>query len=237
MTETRLNELGQPIGRELDWAPAQAPEPRTFTGRHVRLEPLNAVHAADLFKATGRPPSIWTYLPLPLPSSAADMAEIIEQLCAPDDWLPFLVRSSDGSALGTLSYLRIQPDIGTIEVGAVIFGPDLQRTPASTEAHYLLMSHAFEDLGYRRYEWKCDSLNAPSRRAAARLGFVEEGTWRNAGIYKGRNRDTTWLSITIEEWPGVKAAFEAWLARDNFEHGKQIRRLADFRQTVQDVIV
>lgn len=183
----------------------------------MRLEPLTTQHAPELFEAIGQPASIWTYLPFEAPADPSEMPAIIEQVSAPADWLPFLVRSLDGEALGTLSYLRIQPGLGSIEVGAVIFGTALQRTPASTEAQYLLMRHAFEDLGYRRYEWKCDSLNAPSRRAATRLGFVEEGTWRNALTYKGRNRDTTWFSITDEEWPAVKAAFEAWLAADNFD--------------------
>jgi RimJ/RimL family protein N-acetyltransferase len=224
----RLNEFGQPIGRELTWEPARSPEPRTFVGVDVTLEPLGLSHAPELLTALGHTPEMWTYLPAEPPETIADVEAIIELQLAPDA-LPFVVRDPRGLALGTLSYLRDQPVIGLIEVGWVTYGPDLQRTRASTEAQYLLMRHAFDDLGYRRYEWKCDSLNAPSRRAAARLGFIEEGTWRNALITKGRNRDTTWFSITVEEWPRLKAAFEAWLAPDNFEDGRQLRSLASFR--------
>lgn len=227
---SRYNEFHQPIGREVTWTSAVVPTPREFTGRHVRLEPLTADHADELFDAIAQPASSWTYLPFEPPSDIRAMSAIIEQICAPIDWLPFLVRDLNGRALGTLSYLRIQPSVGSIEVGAVIFGPALQRTPASTEAQYLLMQHAFDDLGYRRYEWKCDSLNAPSRSAAIRLGFIDEGTWRNALTYKGRNRDTTWLSITDGEWPRLKAAFQAWLADENFdESGDQRSSLSSLR--------
>lgn len=224
----RLNEYGQPIGRPLTWEPSRSPEPRTLVGLDVTLEPLTVAHAPELLEAVGHTPESWTYLPAEPPATVEEMVAIIEMQFGPDA-LPFLVRDPQGRALGTLSYLRDQPAIGSIEVGWVTFGPDLQRTRASTEAQYLLMRHAFDDLGYRRYEWKCDSLNAPSRRAAARLGFVEEGTWRNALVLKGRNRDTTWFSITLEEWPRVKAALEAWLAADNFEDGRQIRSLASLR--------
>lgn len=229
MTETRLNDFGQPVGRPITWAPATSPRPRTLVGVDVTLEPLEVSHAAELLAAVGHTPESWTYLPAEPPTSVADMIAVIESQTTLPDALPFLVRSPDGRAVGTLSYLRDQPSIGSIEVGWVTFGPDLQRTRASTEAQYLLMRHAFDDLGYRRYEWKCDSFNEPSRRAALRLGFVEEGTWRNALILKGRNRDTTWFSITIEEWPAVKAALETWLAPDNFEDGRQLRSLSSLR--------
>jgi RimJ/RimL family protein N-acetyltransferase len=225
-----LNEFGQPIGRALDWQPARSPEPHTLVGVDVTLEPLSREHAPELLAALGHTPEIWTYLPAEPPTTVADMTAIIALQRDQSDALPFLVRDPRGVALGTLSYLRDQSAIGLIEVGWVTFGPDLQRTRASTEAQYLLMRHAFDDLGYRRYEWKCDSLNAPSRRAAERLGFVDEGTWRNALILKGRNRDTTWFSISIEEWPRVKAAFESWLAPDNFDgDGKQLHSLASLR--------
>lgn len=227
---SRINEFGQPIGREVAWTPAKPPQPREFIGNHVRLEPLTVQHTPELLAAIGQPASIWTYLPFDAPSELNEMSAIVEHVSAPADWLPFLIRNLSGEALGTLSYLRIQPALASIEVGAVIFGPALQRTPGSTEAQYLLMRHAFEDLGYRRYEWKCDSLNAASRSAATRLGFTEEGTWRNALIYKGRNRDTTWLSITDDEWPALKAAFEAWLADSNFDaSGGQRSSLSSLR--------
>ncbi|MGN6160164.1 MAG: GNAT family N-acetyltransferase [Marmoricola sp.] len=226
---TRVNEFGQPIGRALEWSSATSPSPQVISGRHVRLEPLSVADAAELYEALRHNPELWTYLPVDAPTDVAAMAAIIEEQCALADAQPFVVRDLAGTALGTLSYLRDQPAIGLIEVGWVTFGPKLQRTPASTEAQYLLMRHALEDLGYRRYEWKCDSLNAPSRAAAVRLGFVDEGTWRNALVLKGRNRDTTWYSITLEEWPRVRAAFEAWLADDNFVDGRQRRSLASLR--------
>lgn len=229
---SRVNEFGQVIGRALDWAPATAPRPRDFVGRDISLEPLTADHAAELLEALGNSPQLWTYLPAEPPTTVAEMVAIIDLQRGVPDALPFLVRSTRGVALGKLSYLRIQPAIGSIEIGWVTFGPGLQRTRASTEAQYLLMKHAFDDLGYRRYEWKCDSLNEPSRQAAARLGFVDEGTWRNAMVLKGRNRDTTWLSITREEWPRVKAALEAWLADDNFEDGRQLRSLVSLRSSL-----
>lgn len=227
--ETRVNEYGQVIGRALDWWPAREPEPIVIPGRDVILEPLTADHAAELAPVLGSNPEVWTYLPVDAPTSIAEMASVIRTQLTSADALPFLVRGADGVARGTLSYLRIQPAIGSIEIGWVTFGPALQRTRASTEAQYLLMRHAFDDLGYRRYEWKCDSLNAPSRAAATRLGFIEEGTWRNAMVLKGRNRDTTWFSITREEWPRVRAAFEAWLAADNFVNGAQVRSLSSLR--------
>lgn len=231
MTESgvHLNEFGQRVGRALTWVPARSPVARTLGGRDVTLEPLKVDHASELVEALGHTPEFWTYLPAEPPASTAEMAAIIDVQCAMPDAVPFLVRNREGRALGKLSYLRDQPAIGSIEVGWVTFGPELQRTRASTEAQYLLMRHAFDDLGYRRYEWKCDSLNEPSRRAALRLGFVEEGTWRNALITKGRNRDTTWFSIIVEEWPRVKAALEAWLAADNFEDGRQLRSLSSLR--------
>lgn len=205
------------------WTTARPPEPLRFVGRSVLLEPLRSDHAAELFEALGHTPTMWTYLPTEPPTDVAGMTAIIDDsLLAPAGRLAYLVRDADGTAQGTLSYCAIEPAIGTIEVGWVAFGPDLQRTRTSTEAQYLLMKHAFDDLGYRRYEWKCDSLNAASRSAATRLGFTEEGTWRNARIYKGRNRDTTWLSITGEEWPHVRVALERWLSDGNFDgEGRQ----------------
>ena len=227
-----LNEFSQPIGRPVTWVPAQRPQARAFTGRAVTLKPLTPGHTDALFSALGAYAEVWTYLSAPPPASRSDMARIVDSLFG-EDRIAFAVQDPSGRVHGTLSYLRIQPTVGSIEVGWVAFAPSLQRTPATTEAHYLLMRHAFEDLGYRRYEWKCDSLNAPSRVAAARLGFVEEGTWRNALTYKGRNRDTTWFSITDDEWPSVKAGLEAWLAEENFdEDGAQRRSLAELRASL-----
>lgn len=227
MTE---NEFGQPVGREVSWTPALLPEPREFIGGSARLEPLRIDHAAELFDTLGHTPAMWTYLPAEPPADVSDMAAIIDSLLAPTDRLAFLVRDIRGTAQGTLSYCAIQPEIGTIEIGWVAFGLALQRTRTSTEAQFLLMRHAFDDLGYRRYEWKCDSLNAASRNAATRLGFVEEGTWRNARVTKGRKRDTTWFSITDDEWPQVRVGFEVWLADDNVDDaGRQLRSLLECR--------
>jgi RimJ/RimL family protein N-acetyltransferase len=140
-----------------------------------------------------------------------------------------IVDSSTGRAGGVASYMRITPDHGVIEVGYIHYSPTIQRTAAATEAMYLMMRSAFE-LGYRRYEWKCDSLNAASRAAALRLGFTYEGTFRQAIVYKGRSRDTAWFAITDRDWPTISGAFERWLARDNFTaDGRQVRSLADCR--------
>lgn len=147
-----------------------------------------------------------------------------------------IIDLASGMFQGRVALLRGQPAVGSIEVGGIIYAPALQRTRSATEVQYLLMRHVFEDLGYRRYEWKCDSLNQPSRVAAARLGFVEEGTWRNALVVKGRNRDTTWFSMTDGEWPFARKALEAWLADDNFDAaGRQRRSLADLRARLGDV--
>jgi RimJ/RimL family protein N-acetyltransferase len=139
------------------------------------------------------------------------------------------VNNQPGTSLGVASYLRIHPEVGAIEVGHINFAPELQRTPAATEAMYLMMKNAFDTLGYRRYEWKCDNLNEPSKKAAVRLGLKPEGIFRQAIMYKGRNRDTAWFSIIDKEWPKQKRAFEAWLDRSNFDaNGQQKRRLQDF---------
>ncbi len=224
----RVNEFGQQIGDALEWPGAQAPEPRAFEGRFVRLEPLTAEHAPHLVEVLSPHLDLWTYLPENPPTSAAEAADRIA--AAADDQIGFaIIDQRSGEFLGRVFYLRIQPGLGSIEVGSIIYTPALQRTRAATEVQYLLLRHAFDDLGYRRYEWKCDSLNAPSRSAARRLGFVEEGTWRNALVTKGRNRDTTWFSITDAEWPRVRAGLEAWLAEDNFVDGVQRRSLAGLR--------
>ncbi len=147
----------------------------------------------------------------------------------------FAVRDEgSGRAGGVASYLNIHPQPGTIEIGHIWFGPALQRTPAATEALYLLLHHAFDDLGYRRLEWKCNALNAASRRAAVRLGFAFEGTFYQHQIVKGRNRDTTWFSILDGEWPPIRANFEAWLAPENFdEAGGQRASLGDLNRALR----
>jgi RimJ/RimL family protein N-acetyltransferase len=226
------NSLGQPIGRPVDWAPVSPPPRVALSGKYCSVEPLDALkHAANLFKAhvSDMEERNYTYLPYDKPKSEAEMAAWCEKMSTTKDPLFFAICNTKGEAIGVASYLRIDPTFGAIEVGHLNYSPLLQKTPAATEAMFLLMKNAF-DLGYRRYEWKCDSLNAPSRTAAARLGFIYEGLFRNHLVYKGRNRDTTWFSITVEEWPGVKKAFEGWLDEGNFDtEGKQKKKLEDFR--------
>lgn len=231
----RQNEYGQPIGFPIGgWTPRPQPAAVTLPGRYCRLEPLDAdTHAAELYAAynQARDGSDWTYLfvgPFDSAEAYRAYAETAAQSTDPRHFA--VIDLSTGKAVGTLALMRIDPTHGAIEVGSVTFSPLLKQSPLSTEAQYLLMAYAFDTLGYRRYEWKCDDLNAPSRKAAERLGFSYEGTFRRAVVYKGRNRDTAWYSIISEEWPAVKSAFEAWLAPENFdEQGQQRHALAALR--------
>ena len=231
---TRTNEHGQPVGDPVDWSGAKPPEPVLLEGATVRLEPLGAQHAQAIAEKLGTRPELWTYRGGDPPADTKEAAQQLAHGTAGTDHLTFAIvpRSSD-ELEGMATFLRIAAEVGSIEVGSIIYAPSLQRTRAATEAQYLLMRHAFEDLGYRRYEWKCDSLNQPSRDAALRLGFTEEGTFRNALVYKGRNRDTTWFSVIDAEWPRVRRALEAWLADDNFDpEGRQRRSLVDVRRSL-----
>jgi len=208
------NRIGPPIG---DWTPPSAPDGRPLVGRTCRVERfVPEVHSAALFEEyradDGRS---FTYLPFERPESVDELTRIVESVGRPDDQLPYAIVVDD-RAVGMASYLRIAPPIGSIEVGAICFSPALARTTAATEAMFLMADAAFT-AGYRRYEWKCDSLNGPSNAAADRLGFTYEGTFRNAMVYKGRSRDTNWLSITDDEWPNRRAALVAWLAPTNFD--------------------
>ncbi len=232
MTYT-LNEYQQPVGLPVaDWQPRPRPERRVLEGHYCRLEPLSVSHTQPLWHAwseaaDGRD---WTWLNVgPFPDEQL-FAEHIMVSAASEDPLHYaIVDLQNGKAVGTISLMRIDPVNGVIEVGFVEFSPQLKRTVQATEAHYLLMKYAFDTLGYRRYEWKCDSLNAASRRAALRLGFRFEGLFRQAIVYKGRTRDSAWFSIIDGEWPQIKAAFRAWLAQDNMPQGKQIRSLSTVR--------
>ncbi len=218
---TRINAFGQPIGFAVpDWHPPPRPPRTVLSGRFCRVEPIDPNrHAADLFAANaldadGRG---WTYLPYGPFATLAEYRAWIESACLGDDPLFFaIVDAACGGAVGVASYLRIEPAMGTIEVGHVRFSPLLQRRPAATEAMYLLMKRAFE-LGYRRYEWKCDALNAPSRTAAERLGLSFEGIFRQAVVVRGRNRDTAWFAAVDREWPALSRAFEQWLDPGNFD--------------------
>ena len=234
MSVQELDGNGDPVGPVVEgWAPRSRPSRTVLDGRTVRLEPLSPAHAPDLFAAysADRIGQMWTYLSVGPFASQSDFAAWIASIVPSEDPLFFAaVDKANGRAVGIVSYLRIDPANGCIEVGWVTWSPLMQRSPVSTEAQYLLMKHALEDLGYRRYEWKCNALNQPSMKAARRLGFTYEGTFRQSVIVKGRNRDTAWFSLIDTEWPALKASFEAWLKPDNFDpEGRQKRRLEDFR--------
>jgi RimJ/RimL family protein N-acetyltransferase len=222
---SRVNNFGQPIGDAvLKWKPPIAPPRSPITGTRCTLVPLDiAEHGDALYEANAMGDgSNWTYLFADPPASREAYLEYMTATFLGDD--PFcyaIIDHVSRRAVGVACFMRIIPAHGCIEVGHINFSPLLQRTPIATEAMYLMMRHVF-DLGYRRYEWKCDSLNAPSRAAAQRLGFSFEGVFHQALVYKGRNRDTAWFAITDGEWPAIRAAFEQWLAPDNFDaHGAQ----------------
>jgi RimJ/RimL family protein N-acetyltransferase len=218
---------GQPVGPPVDAVPAQRPGPVTLVGRHGRLEKLGAGHAADLWSAmTGRD-RLWTYMRAGPFANEAAFAAFIEGCAASQDPCFYAVLDTQDRACGMLSLLNIRPEHRVVEVGHIVYAPSLQRTPLGTETQYLLARYAFETLGYRRYEWKCDALNAASRRAALRYGFVFEGVLRQHMMVKGRNRDTAYFSMLDGEWPARKANFERWLRPENFAAGgRQIESLA-----------
>ncbi|MEM7208600.1 MAG: GNAT family protein [Pseudomonadota bacterium] len=226
----RENSFGQTIGDPLlNFTVPKRPSKETMNGRYCRLEYINPdQHAADLFEA--KQANIdhpnWTYMPYGPFSSLDDYRTWIETTCMGEDPVFYaVIDSQTDKAVGVASYLRIDPNNGAIEVGHIHFSPLLQKSRASSEAMYLMMEHVFS-LGYRRYEWKCDSLNEPSRRAAQRLGFSFEGIFRQATHYKGRNRDTAWFAMIDSEWPALKSAYRRWLDPDNFDaKGNQMSSL------------
>ena len=228
----RRNEYGQPIGPAVDWSPREPVRPVELQGRWSRVEPVAAHHLDGLYDAlvARSPDSIWTYLTAgPFPDRAGLFAWL-RQLNDDPGAVPHAICLASGKPVGVASYLRLDHVNGSVEVGSIAYAAELQRTTAATEAMFLMARHVFDDLGYRRYEWKCDTLNEPSRRAAARLGFSYEGTFRNALVYKGRNRDTAWFSIIDAEWPPIRAALLRWLDADNFDaHGRQRARLTSLR--------
>lgn len=234
MDGMRLNDLQQPIGPAMpDWQPRPRPPRTPMDGRFCRLEPLDPTrHGEDLFAANGLDAEgrNWTYLGVGPFKAIETYVGWLAQVAAVDDPLFHAIIELDtGNAVGVASFMRIDPPNGVIEVGHINYSPLLQRKPIATEAMFLMMRRVFDELGYRRYEWKCDSLNAPSRAAALRLGFTYEGLFRQAVVYKGRSRDTAWYSILDSEWPNLKLAYEAWLAPGNFDAaGQQKRRLPDF---------
>lgn len=233
---TTENEYGQLIGDAApDWHPAELPTATTLHGRFCTLERLNPEkHTADLYSAyaAAEDGRNWTYMaPEPF-TSEADYRAWAEEAASTDDPRHYaVIDNTTNTAVGTLSLMRHDPANGVIEVGYVTFSPAMQRTPLSTEAQYLLMRYVFDELGYRRYEWKCDSLNEPSRRTAARLGFTYEGTFRQNVVYKNRNRDTAWFSIIDSEWPAIRTAFETWLDPANFDDTGQQKQPLNARRT------
>jgi RimJ/RimL family protein N-acetyltransferase len=216
---------------DLDWKPAALPVRVSLSGRYVTLEPLDAErHAAALWQAVKGHDELWTWLFDGPYASETDLRQAIEvkQAAAGFVFLA-IVPVATGQAAGWASYLRMEPAHGVIEVGNILLSPALQRTTAATEAMYLMARHVFDDLGYRRYEWKCNAENLPSRRAAERLGFAFEGIFRQHMVIKGRNRDTAWFAMLDREWPARKRAFEAWLEPANFDAEVcQRRRLGSF---------
>jgi RimJ/RimL family protein N-acetyltransferase len=222
-----------PLGEEVPWRPARTPTGVPLQGSHVLLRPIAPDADAQPLFAASHPPladsAIWTYLPYGPFESAEDLHGMLVSAATSADPLYFALLAMPGAApKGIASYLRITPQFGVIEVGHIWFGAGLARTTAATEAIYLLARRAFDELGYRRLEWKCDALNAASRNAAERFGFTFEGIFRKHLIVKGRNRDTAWFAITDEQWPALRHGYEAWLAPANFDtDGKQRRSLGE----------
>ncbi|WP_210527009.1 GNAT family N-acetyltransferase [Rubellimicrobium arenae] len=212
--------FGDPVP---DWTPPPRPGPEVMDGHWVRLERLDpARHAHQVHAANRASDAIWNYLPYGPFAQEEEWQAWAEGMAGRPDPFFYVIRDLDtGRASGVASYLRITPEAGSIEVGHINLSPALQRTPAATEAMVLMMGWAF-DAGYRRYEWKCDALNLPSRRAAQRLGLSHEGIFRQATVVRGRNRDTAWFAAIDKEWPALKAAFGAWLDPANFDaEGRQ----------------
>jgi RimJ/RimL family protein N-acetyltransferase len=217
---------GLPVGVSVDPSPAKLPERIILTGRHVLVVPLDAEQHGDTLYASTHGAAkdrLWLYLPEgPFRDEAAFRSALEQKAQSADPLFFVILDQASGHAVGQAAYLRIEPAHRCIEVGYIVYAPELQRTVGATEVMQLMAKYVFEDLGYRRYEWKCDALNAPSRRAAQRLGFTYEGTFRQHMIAKGRNRDTAWFSMLDSEWPARRAAFEHWLDPANFDaEGRQ----------------
>lgn len=222
-----------PIGRMVDAGPALRPGPLSLDGRFCRVERLDRTrHGRSLWQAMKDDDRLWTYLAYGPFRDQAAFLDWIEGRARLGDPLSYAVidKASD-RATGIVTLMEIRPEMRVIEIGNIVYAPALQRTVAATEAQYLMARLVFDDLGYRRHEWKCNALNAPSRRAALRLGFTFEGIFRNHMIVKGRSRDTAWYSMTDEEWPAVRARFERWLRPENFDAaGRQKIGLSQLRQ-------
>ncbi|WP_225748460.1 GNAT family N-acetyltransferase [Eikenella sp. Marseille-P7795] len=222
-----INEFNQPIGESLPgYTPGERPTAEVLSGRYCRLEKLSAArHGADLYAVYGpdSPLPNWTYLPLDPVADAAELGALLHKLeQSADPYYFAIIDQADGRAVGTMALMRVDTANRVIEVGWVIYSERLKRSRIASEAQFLLSQYVFETLCYRRYEWKCDALNQASRRAAERLGFRFEGVFRQAVVYKGRNRDTAWFAMLDSEWPQIKRRMQRWLAEENFDaQGRQ----------------
>ena len=219
-----------------NWTARPRPQQTALRGKHINIDRAQFSKDADgLFAALCGPGNddLWQYVPIGPYDDPIEFKTRFALVADQEDWLTYILRDAHtGVILGMASYMRIRPEAGSIEVGCIIFSKALQRTPAATEAMYLMASHVFEDLGYRRYEWKCNNANEASKNAAVRFGFTFEGVFRQDMVMKGGNRDTAWYSIIDGEWPAVKAAYEAWLDPENFDaDGRQIRSLRDLQNS------
>ena len=224
--------VGVPVS---DWQAARAPSGEVLAGTHVRLEPLSPErHAAQLYDQVADHPELWTYMPWGPFSSSSGFRRTLGQLAETDAYSYYAICDRvSARVLGKAAYMNIKPQDGVIEVGGIAFSPALQRSVAATEAMILMMRWAFA-AGYRRYEWKCNALNTPSRRAAERLGFSYEGIFRNHMIVKGHNRDTAWFAVTDGDWPALSQAFDFWLSPDNFDaEGRQRESLSNLTRLVR----
>jgi len=230
------------VGAPVDVAAAHRPQRTTLNGRVVSVVPLESIaHGEALFDGTRgeQNEQLWLYLfEGPFPARAAFDSHLEQKARSEDPLFFAILDRSSGDAVGYAAYMRIEPAHRVIEVGSILFTPRLQRTIGATETMYLMARHVFEDLGYRRYEWKCNALNAPSRSAALRLGFTFEGVFRQHMVIKGRNRDTAWFSMLDSEWPKRKAAFEHWLDPSNFDaKGRQRISLSTLHREIENGVL
>lgn len=231
----RINEYNQPIGEELsNWQKRKSPSDMYYVGKYTIVTRLSRTHTKELYNAyKNSNPSNWTYLTDEPPHNYEEFEQtLLEKIESSTQIFYAVLNKETNKPLGIFSLMRINEEGGVVEVGSINFSDALRRTTISTEAHYLLAKYVFEELQYRRYEWKCDSLNTPSIKTAKRLGFKYEGTFRNDVIYKNRSRSTNWFSMLIEEWPLHKQAFTQWLSVENFDDkGNQVQRLETFRNS------
>ncbi|WP_409483063.1 GNAT family N-acetyltransferase [Arsenicicoccus dermatophilus] len=228
----RRNERDQPIGDDVwGWHPVVLPRGVRLVGHEVTLVDLTTDHVSDLFELTcgEGDEGLWTYMTAGPFRTTTELAAYLRKSMDNPTQIPLaIVGNETGRVVGTASWLRANVTDGVIEVGTILYSPEMQHHRGGTEAMYLMARHAIDELGYRRYEWKCDDLNTGSRAAAERYGFTYEGTFRKHMVYKGRNRDTAWYSMTDDEWRRLRPAYERWLADDNFdEHGRQRTRLSE----------